>query len=351
MLISKNASLKRLNGFKTNITAKRLIVIENPKDIRKIDIKEDFFILGKGFNTLFATKYFKGDILNINIKGIKVIKEKNNYVYLKIGAGEDWINLVKYCVNKNWGGIENLAYIPGTVGAAVVQNIAAYGGNLQDVLIKVKTIDTKTKKGETYLKKECDFGYRTSLFKKEKNKIITYVYIKLSKKPKINTNYFEKGIRKNSIKEYLQQHFKKPYKVKDIAKAITDIRKSKLPEPNKIPSCGSFFLNPIISKKKYNYLKKRYSDIQAYPPTKRLVYTNNIKKYKKVKISAGQLLDKAGWRGKWIKNCGCYHKNAAIVVTNKKATGEELLKFTKTLKRSIKSKFNIDLKEEVVIVN
>ena len=352
--IKKNKDLTNLNGFKVPIVAKKYIEIKDKEDLKELKLKkEPFYILGKGFNTLFTSKTFKGTIVHINIKGIEVIKETQDYIYLKVGAGEDWPNLVTHCVNNNWGGIENLAYIPGSAGSAVVQNISAYGENFQDVFYQASVFDLNKKKEKIYTKKDCQFGYRSSVFKKEENKIIAQIVIKLKKHPQINTNYFEKGARNISIKEILEKDFKKPYTVKDIAQVVTQIRKSKLPEVNKIPSIGSFFLNPFISKEKYFELKKKIPNLQWYPATKRSIYTqkeNYLVKHKKVKIAAGQLLDVAGWKGKWINNCGCYYKNASIVVTNKKATGKEVLQFTRILQKDIKNKFGIELKEEAILV-
>lgn len=357
--IKRDISLENYNSFRVVAKAKYFIEIKNADDIFEIannkEIKDlSKIILGGGNNTLF-TKDFDGLVIKLDIKGEKVIGETDEYIILEAGAGEDWHELVSYAVQNNWGGIENLALIPGTVGAAPIQNIAAYGQNFSNVFYSLDAINLETGELKTFNKNECQFAYRTSIFKKDlKDRYaIVLVRIKLLKNPDIDTSYYQIGITHDSIQNELKTIASEPYTIKDVYNAVINIRKRKLPDVNIIPNAGSIFLNPVISRDKFKELQSKVSELQCYPVAQ-LLYKKlddpALENEKLVKVAAGRLLEKIGWLGKWNGNCGIYEKHALIVVTNGKASGQEILNFIETVKQSFFACYGIELKSEINII-
>lgn len=360
MDIQKNVSLKKYNTFGIDVTAKYFVEIKSESDIKDLlDAKElakqDILVLGDGANILF-TKNFPGLVIKMSMKGRRIIKE-NDEVVLEVSAGESWHELVMYAVEKGWGGIENLVFIPGTVGAAPVQNIAAYGQNFEDVFISLKALNLLTRKEELFEKKDCEFAYRTSRFKgRDRNKyLITAVTIKLSKEPIINTSYFETGktyAKAGSLEQELASIATPPYSVKDVANAVMNIRKKKLPDPAEIGTAGSFFKNPVITRSDYEKLKSIDPDLQCYPVDK-LSYPKlddpSLTHDDYVKVPAGRLLDNLGWKGKRIGNVGTY-PNQALAVVNYGAQASEVLEFTKAMQADIYKHYKIKLEPEVIII-
>ncbi len=356
MKIEQNYNLSKLNTFGINVNAKFFVEIKSEEDLLNLFSLSDFknnkkMFLGGGSNVLF-TKDFDGMVVKISILGKRVLEEKNDIVLLEVGAGENWHDLVTYVVDKNWGGIENLALIPGTVGAAPVQNIAAYGENFSEVFESLDAFNVENGEIEKFDKVMCKFGYRESIFKKEfKGKyIILRVRFKLSMNPQIETSYFQIGIVHDSIKEELQKIAIPPYIIKNVYQAVVNIRTKKLPDPSKIPNVGSFFLNSVVSKEKYEELKEQISELQCYP-LEELHYESmdsiTSKKGDFVKIATGRLLQELGWLGKWIGNVGIHDRHSLIVVTNGKATGEEVVNFAEIVKKSYFDHFGIKLETEV----
>ncbi len=356
MQIQKNYNLSKLNTFGINVDAKFFAEIETEEELRELFSDPIFkenkkFFLGGGSNILF-TKDFDGIVVKISMLGKKIIEENEKTVLLEASSGENWHDLVTYTVDKNWGGLENLAFIPGTVGAAPVQNIAAYGGNFSDVFESLLAFNVDTGKIKKFNKEECKFGYRDSIFKKElKGKyIILSVRIRLVKNPRIETSYYQIGIARDSIKDELQKISKPPYGIKDVYQAVINIRQRKLPDPAKIPTVGSFFLNSIISREKYQELKKQVPELQCYP-LDQLHYKNledpELQNENFVKVATGRLLQELGWLGKWIGNVGVHDRHALIVVTNGKATGSEVVNFAEIIKKSYYDHFGIKLETEV----
>lgn len=354
MKILENYSLERDNTFRVDVFAKyftkinsedellQLIKLPKYKNLKKL-------ILGEGANILF-TKDFEGLVVKNLIKGIKIINEDKNFVDLEIGAGENWHELVVYAVENGWGGIENMVYIPGTVGAAPVQNIAAYGQNFSDIFVSLSAIKLESGELVTFSKSECEFEYRNSRFKTREmgQYVVTKVRIKLSKNPKINLSYFETGksYAKNVSLVGELKDIKNPT-IKDIANAVIKIRKQKLPEVSEVGTAGSFFKNPIVSKERYEELKREDNDLQSYPVDK-LNYTKSVEgDY--VKISAARLLDNLGWKGKRIGNVGT-HPTQALAVVNYGAVGKEILEFTELMKKAVLEAYNIKLEPEVLIL-
>ncbi|MFZ2149915.1 MAG: UDP-N-acetylmuramate dehydrogenase [Minisyncoccia bacterium] len=359
MKIEQNYNLSALNTFGINADAKLFVEIKSEEELSELFATPEFkenkkFFLGGGSNILF-TKDFDGIVVKISLLGKKVLKEDDKEILLEVSAGENWHDLVTYSVNNDWGGIENLAYIPGTVGAAPVQNIAAYGENFSEVFISLDAFNIETGNVEEFNKEKCEFGYRSSIFKtKLRGKyIILKVRIQLSKNPVIEDSYYQMGITRDSIKEEMQKLSPPPYTIKNVYEAVVSIRKRKLPDPTKIPTVGSFFLNSVVSRKKYEELKKEVTELQCYPPDD-LHYKDldnpAILKEDFVKIATGRLLQELGWLGKWEGNVGVHDRHALVIVTNGKATGEEVVNFAEKIKKSYLDKYEINLETEVNLI-
>jgi UDP-N-acetylmuramate dehydrogenase len=338
MKIEKNISLKPYNTFGIDAKAKFFSEIYDETQLKEILSSEECkslpkLILGGGSNVLL-TKNFDGLALKISIPGIETINEDDETVLIKAGAGEIWHKLVLFCVEKNYGGIENLSLIPGTVGAAPIQNIGAYGHEIKDVFDNLNGVYIEDGKSATFKKDECKFAYRDSIFKNElKDKfIITYVTLRLSKNPVINISY-------GNVKSELDKLGYNNIGIKEVSDVITKIRKSKLPDPAVIGNAGSFFKNPEIPEEKFNQLKENFSDIVGFK------LENG-----KVKVPAGWLIESCGWKGKKVGNTGSHAKQSLVLVNYGSASGEEVLNLAEKIKESVLEKFGIELKEEVNII-
>jgi UDP-N-acetylmuramate dehydrogenase len=331
-------SLKKLNTFGIEAKAKYFFEFNSQKELQEIIADKSYspyekMILGGGSNILF-TKDFDGLVLQNKIKGIEIIKEDGDEVYVRSGAGEVWHHLVLYCIDKGLGGIENLSLIPGTVGAAPMQNIGAYGAEVKDVFINLEAVSLKDGQIKTFSKEACQFGYRESIFKKalKGEYVITSVTLKLNRKPEYNTSY-------GAIKTTLEEMGVKELSIKAISDVVCHIRQSKLPDPVKIGNAGSFFKNPEIPEKKYTELLTTYPNMPCYKTIPGMV-----------KVPAGWLNEQCGWKGKVVGQTGV-HKNQALVLVNYgNAKGEEVKKLSEDIKRSVKEKFGIELETEVNIV-
>ena len=337
MKILKEVSLKSYNTFGIDVKAKYFVEIKSEAEIKEILTSEEYskipkLILGGGSNILL-TKDFEGLVFKISIPGIKIIEENDDSVLLEAGAGVVWHELVLYCIEKNYGGIENLSLIPGLVGAAPVQNIGAYGQVLKEVF---QSLNGFYIKGDfaSFTREDCKFGYRNSIFKNElKDKfIITGVRLRLAKDPVINLEY---GALKSEIEKLGLNHIS----VKEVSEVVCNIRKSKLPDPVEIGNAGSFFKNPEISEEKYNELLKDYPQMAGHK------MGNN-----RVKVAAGWLIEKCGWKGKRIGNTGAHTRQALVLVNYGGASGKEILDLAKEIKDSVFEKFGVELNEEVNIV-
>ncbi len=337
MLIKENIELSSYNSFKCNAKANYFCTIKRKDEIDEaiswcIHQKKPFLLLGGGSNILF-TKDFDGLVIKMDIKGIKLIKETATEVFISVGAGENWHLLVQYCVQKGWGGIENLSLIPGTVGAAPIQNIGAYGVEVKDTIQQLTAFDTQSKQWVIMSNEQCQFGYRNSIFKKEKNRyIISEIQFLLQKQPVLHTDY-------GAIREVLHQKQIKQASIEDIANAIIEIRTEKLPDPNKFGNAGSFFKNPSVSQVLFDQLKAAHPNLVAYP------ISNS-----EYKIAAGWLIEQAGWKGKKQGPVGCYEKQALVIVNYDHATGKEIYDFSEDIIQSVSKMFNIQLEREVNII-
>ncbi len=338
MEILNNYSLKQHNTFGIDAKADFYISVRNNDEIEElintnIFQNNKYFILGGGSNVLFADD-FKGLVIDINIRGIKILETKDDFVTIEVGAGEYWDDFVSICINNKFYGLENLALIPGKVGAAPVQNIGAYGAEQKDFFETLSGYNIEKKQFETLNHDECKFNYRDSVFKHElKNKfIITNVRYKLCKVEKINLSY------KELSNEISMSNIEKP-DAKIIYDTVRRLRTNKLPDYRLLGNAGSFFKNPIISSEKFNNLKSKYFEMQGYSLTD-----------DKVKISAGWLIEQCGWKGKQIGNAGVYDKHSLIIVNHDNATGQEILNLSNQIKQSVWDKFDIQLENEVLII-
>ncbi len=335
--VNTNYPLKNYNTFNISVNAKFFYEFKDKTSLQKIlkreDLKKDkILILGGGSNILFSKDY-NGLVLKNGILGINLITETKNHVEVEVGAGENWHEFVLWCVNNNLSGVENLALIPGLVGASPIQNIGAYGMEVKDTITKVKFIEIQSGIEKSISNKDCNFKYRSSIFKKElKNKtIITKVNFKLSK---IDLNITKYG----AIVSELESLNEEP-SCKSICRAVISIRSRKLPDPKKLGNSGSFFKNPIISNNKFKQLKKNFPEIVAYEESNT-----------HMKIAAGWLIEKAGWKGFKDKNVGVYKNQALVLVNHGNASGQEIIDLSKKIQKSIFKKFQIKILPEVNII-
>lgn len=334
-MIHKNISLKKYNTFGIEAKAKYFVEVNNLDELIEILKNKKFqdtkrLILGGGSNILL-TKDFDGLVIKINLGGIEKIKEDQNHIYLKSGAGVIWHDLVMFCVNQGYAGIENLSLIPGTVGAAPMQNIGAYGVELKDTFESLEALNISTLQVETFDLMTCQFGYRESIFKHEaKDKyIILNVTLRLNKKPNFQTSY-------GAIKDTLTEMGISELSIKAISDAVIHIRRSKLPDPAEIGNAGSFFKNPEIPKTQFEELKEKYPTIPSYPVNENLV-----------KVPAGWLIEQAGWKGQRFGQIGVHAKQALVLVNYGNGKGLEIKELSQKIQASIKEKFGIILHAEV----
>jgi UDP-N-acetylmuramate dehydrogenase len=337
MKVTKNTSLKSYNTFGIDVKAKNLISVTNIDELISVLKKnnaEDLFILGGGSNMLL-TKDVDTNVIHIAIKGIVVIRETEEYVFVKANAGENWHEFVLYTLQHNWGGLENLSLIPGNVGTSPIQNIGAYGVELKDHFYSCEAVNIQTLEIVNFTAEECEFAYRNSIFKeKAKGKfIITNVVFKLTKtNHKLLTNY-------GAINDALKEMGLENPEIKDISNAVIKIRQQKLPDPKILGNSGSFFKNPVITTQEFELLREQFPEIPHYS-----VGENSVK------IPAGWLIDKADLKGYREGDAGV-HKNQALVLVNfGEATGGEILNLARKVQAKILTKFKIQLEPEVNII-
>lgn len=338
MNIIKNYPLLKLNTFGVDVNAKYFTAVNTINELielTKTNLFKDLelLILGGGSNILF-TKDFDGLVILNNIKGKEIIDQNQQSIFLKIGAGENWHQLVMYCVDNGWGGIENLSLIPGNTGTAPMQNIGAYGVEIKETFIELEALEISSGKIVKFNNSDCEFGYRESVFKnKMKNQyIILNITLELKKNPVLNINY-------GDVKAILEsQNIKNPA-IKEVSNAIISIRQSKLPDPKKIGNSGSFFKNPIVSLNQLELIKKKYPNVVNYE-----INENEFK------IAAGWLIERAGWKGKKFNNYGVHEKQALVLVNYGLANGMEIFELSEKIILDIKDKFGITLEREVNII-
>ncbi len=338
MSILQNVSIKELNTFGLNIQSSYFTSIHDVSEIHSVlhskeCIGKKYMILGGGSNVLFIHD-FEGLILRNELRGIHIVNEDENYVWVKVASGEVWHELVLWSIDRNLGGIENLSLIPGSVGAGPMQNIGAYGVELKDVFYELEAMNLKTFEMETFSKLDCKFGYRESVFKHEfkDQYFISSVTFQLNKNPRINISY-------GAISQELRKMVVGNPTVKDVSDAVIHIRKSKLPDPKILGNSGSFFKNPEIETEQFNSLKENFPAIVGYP------LPNN-----KMKLAAGWLIEQCGWKGKRIGETGSHKDQALVLVNYGNATGNEIYALALQIKQSVFEKFGVVIEPEVNII-
>lgn len=337
MQVQENFSLKPYNTFGIHAKAKYFSSFKTLVELEEI-INSKFqasnskLILGGGSNILL-TKDFDGIVLKNDIQGIEVAKEDEQHVYLKAGAGENWHQFVLHCVQNNYAGVENLSLIPGNVGASPMQNIGAYGVEIKDVFYELEAFHKQDKGIQKFSVKDCEFGYRESVFKnKYKDQfVITSVTYRLNRKPSFNISY-------GAVSQELEKIGVKELSIQAISQAVINIRTSKLPDPKDVGNAGSFFKNPIISNGQFNGLKHAFPNVIAFPSGP-----------EHTKLAAGWLIEQCGWKGYRKGDAGCFPKQALVLVNYGNATGKEIFELSEEIIHSVKKKFNVVLEKEVNI--
>ena len=335
--IQKDVSLKEYNSFGLEVKAKRFTAFSDLEELKAglalMKSEESLLVLGGGSNILF-TQDFDGLVLKNELKGIELLQEDQDQLLVKVMAGEVWHDFVLYCIQKDWPGVENLSLIPGTVGAAPMQNIGAYGVEVKQVFHSLEALEIATGKVVSFDKEQCEFGYRESIFKKAaKGKyIITSVTFQLNKKASLNTSY-------GAISDTLREMNVTQIDIKAISDAVIQIRQAKLPNPKEIGNAGSFFKNPSIERIDYEGLRAESPSIPGYKQPD-----------DKLKIPAAWLIEKAGWKGKTFGNIGV-HKNQPLVLVNYGGgDGANIRDLAFEVKESVDKEFGIELTPEVNII-
>ena len=337
--IKETISLKPYNTFGLEAKAKYFAIFRSVEDLKEIlqdqrFKKEKKLFLGGGSNILLMND-FDGLVLKNEIKGIEIVSENSEKAALKAGGGENWHSFVLESIERNLSGIENLSLIPGTVGAAPMQNIGAYGVEIKDVFVELEALNLETFDVEIFDKEKCNFGYRESYFKHEgKGKyVILNVSFELSKIPNFNVSY-------GAIKDTLDEMGVKELSTKAISDAVISIRKSKLPDPAEIGNSGSFFKNPEIEKSLYDKVKEQYPSIPSYP-----IDENTVK------VPAGWLIEQAGWKGKRVGDIGVHAKQALVLVNYGGGKGQEIAELAYEIQASVFEKFGITINPEVNFIS
>ena len=335
MEIKKNISLKPYNTFGIDVSTTNFVEVNNIVDLKEILIEnsQPILILGGGSNILF-TQNFNGLVIKNKFRGISIVDEKEDEVQVKVAAGEVWHEFVLFCIENQYAGIEYLSLIPGNVGASPMQNIGAYGVEVKDLITEVEAFDLRDYSLKTFSNSECEFGYRTSIFKTSQkgNYFITSVTFQLNKQPQINTSY-------GAIEEELNQMNIQNPSVKDVSDAVINIRSSKLPDPQKIGNSGSFFKNPVVTKGQRDDILEKYSEVPNYPQPDGAF-----------KMAAGWLIEKCGWKGKRIGNYGVHEKQALVLVNYGGAKGSDIFNLSDQIIKSVDATFGIKLEREVNIL-
>jgi UDP-N-acetylmuramate dehydrogenase len=337
MQLLTNYPLKKYHTFGTDIYAQYFVEVNSIEEFKKLQqhlVYKDnsLLILGGGSNLLF-TKNYSGLVIKNNLRGIEVIKQDEDSVWVKVAAGENWHSFVLWCVDHEYGGIENLSLIPGCVGASPMQNIGAYGVEIKDVCYSVDAIDLQTGEERTFSNAECRFGYRESVFKHilKNQYLITSVVFKLNKKPVFNTSY-------GAIEQELQAMGITQPSIKVISDAVINIRTSKLPDPAKIGNAGSFFKNPEVSKEKHDELKQKFPNLVAYA-----LDNGNYK------LAAGWLIEQCGFKGKRLGDAGVHVNQALVLVNYGTAKGNEIYALSQQILDTVYNTYGVVLEREVNI--
>lgn len=353
----KDYSLKDHNTLKIDVSCDNYYLVENANELQGLQhvfiSDENRFLLGMGANTLFSGD-FKGNVIHLATNEIRVIDQSDTDVTLEVDAGTDWHTLVTYTVENNWGGIENMALIPGSVGAAAVGNIAAYNQVFSDTCVRLSVYEYQSGRIKILEASECGFSYRNSLFKSafKDTYLIVSVVMKLKKDPIINTEYWSK--KHGTIEDELKKTATPPFTIADVYKTIVRMRTEKFPDMNQLGTAGSFFKNPFVTQKELEAIKVLLPDVQYYPITG-MHYIKNpdetLSTEELVKVSAGDILDNGmGYKGMWIGNVGLFEKHALTLVTNGRATGHEVVAFSEKIEKDFYDYCGVHLEREVITI-
>jgi UDP-N-acetylmuramate dehydrogenase len=335
--IEENVSLKNFNTFGIEAKARFFVEINHEDDLRELFLDQQWLtvprlVLGGGSNMLFV-KDFEGLVIRINIRGIEH-RISHDEVYVEAGAGEVWNDLVNYCVDHGFAGMENLSLIPGSVGASPIQNIGAYGVEIKDIFYSCRAFEIATGQVKMFTNQDCQFEYRESVFKStlKGQYIITSVKYKLSTVANLKLHY-------GAIKQELENRQITNPTIKDVSQVVSHIRVSKLPDPSTIGNAGSFFKNPVISSEQFEQLVAQYPDVVNFPASNG------------VKLAAGWLIEQCGWKGKVVGNTGTWKNQALVLVNNGDATGAEIYSLSSQIIDSVYTKFGVMLEREVNLIN
>jgi UDP-N-acetylmuramate dehydrogenase len=338
MEIKQNYNLKTLNTFGINVDAKYFCTVASMEDLLETRdwIKKNnipYLILGGGSNILFQG-YFDGIVIKNEIKGKNIISENDQHIIVKAGAGKNWDSFVEYCVNRGYAGLENLSLIPGNVGASPIQNIGAYGVEIRDFFEELEFFNIKTGETLVYGEADCRFGYRDSIFKSTIKGVgvITSVTFRLNKVPIFKTGY-------GTVREELDRMEVQNLTIADIRKAIINIRRSKLPDPEITGNAGSFFKNPSVSAEKYAELISNFPGLVSF-----------VQHDKTYKLAAGWLIDQCGWKGYREGDAGVHEKQALVLVNMGKASGKDILRLSEKIQKSVWDRFGVELEREVNVI-
>jgi len=333
----EDISLKPYNTFGIDVRARYFAEALSEEDIIVLagNLREDYhplLILGGGSNILF-TGDFPGTVMKISTKGILTLKEEAGNVWVKVSAGENWDDLVKYCVDNGWGGLENLSAIPGNAGTSPVQNIGAYGAELKDSLFELEAFDLESRVKKVFSKEECGFGYRESIFKSQyKGRfIILSVTVCVKNNPVLCLDY-------GNIREELALMKADHPGITDVREAVCRIRSRKLPDPSVTGNAGSFFKNPVILPQQFEKLKELFPGIVSYL------------KDGKIKLAAAWMIEQCGWKGKRVGNAGVHSTQPLVLVNHGNATGLEILSLSKEIQKSVFERFGVELEREVNVI-
>lgn len=337
--IQENIDLQPYNTFHVKARARYFVRIQSMSDM-KLLLNEPVFknnkrlILGGGSNCVFVND-FDGLIVRVETRGIEILRQSESEIHVKVASGEVWHDFVMHCLSNNWGGVENLSLIPGTVGAAPIQNIGAYGVEVKELIEHVDGISFEDGVERSFTNEECNFSYRESIFKHalSKNFFISSITLRLTtKNHRINTSY-------GGLNDYLNKQNIASPTIHDVSRGVIAIRRSKLPDPALIGNAGSFFKNPVISFEALRKLQEKYPEIPSY-------YTDN----QLFKVPAGWLIEKAGWKGKRFHDVGVHEHQALVIVNHLHARGEEIFSLSQQIIDDVNKKFNVQLTREVNII-
>lgn len=339
--IQSHVSLKPHNTFRIDVNARYWVDVQQDTDLQTLLQLTDYvntpkLILGGGSNVLLCHD-FNGLVVKLNIQGIEVIRKDHAHVYVRAGAGVNWHGFVMHCVQNDYAGLENLSLIPGTVGAAPMQNIGAYGVEIEQVFDSLTAVHVPTGEQRTFTHADCGFGYRESVFKRDLKGqyIITSVTFRLDQQPTFHTRY-------GAIQETLDTMgiTDDNLSIRAISDAVIRIRRSKLPDPAEIGNAGSFFKNPEIPQEQFDALKAQLPTLPGYP----------LADENKVKVPAGWLIEQAGWKGHRTGDAGVHAKQALVLVNYGNATGHEILALAHRVQESVQEKYGISITPEVNVV-